>query len=187
MKWIGERVSFVDDKNKLTIVIYPENITWMKGVMGAWVAMWFTIGATVVWSYFTFLLTEQEQIIIYIFMAFWAYYALKVSRSFFWLLWGRELLKLDETALSYKRSIKSYGKSNVYYYENIAKMEVHQPKEKSIQAVWEQSPWVKGGERIDFQYFGKTIRFGRKINKKDTELLFKLITKRIEERLRKLK
>ena len=100
---------------------------------------------------------------------------------------GRELLKLDETALSYKRSIKSYGKSSVYYYENIAKMEVHQPKEKSIQAVWEQSPWVKGGERIDFQYFGKTIRFGRKINKKDTELLFKLITKRIDDRLRKLK
>jgi hypothetical protein len=51
----------------------------------------------------------------------------------------------------------------------------------------EQSPWVKGGERIDFQYFGKTIRFGRKLNQKDTELLFKLITKRIEERLRKSK
>lgn len=187
MKWIGERVSFVDDKNKLTIVIYPENITWVKGVMGAWVAMWFTIGATVIWSYFTFTLTEQEQIIIYIFMAFWAYYALKVTRSFFWLLWGRELLKLDETGLFYKRSIKSYGKSSQYFYENIAKMEVHQPKEKSMQAIMEQSPWVKGGERIDFQHFGKTIRFGRKLNPKDTELLFKLITKRIEERLRKSK
>ena len=143
--------------------------------------------ASLIWSYFTFKLTEQEQIIIYIFMAFWAYYALKVTRSFFWLLWGRELLKLDETGLSYKRSIKSYGKSSQYFYENIAKMEVHQPKEKSMQAVMEQSPWVKGGERIDFQYFGKTIRFGRKLNKKDTELLFKLITKRIEERLRKSK
>ena len=155
--------------------------------MGAWVAMWFTIGATVIWSYFTFTLTEQEQIIIYIFMAFWAYYALKVTRSFFWLLWGRELLKLDETGLFYKRSIKSYGKSSQYFYENIAKMEVYQPKEKSMQAIMEQSPWVKGGERIDFQHFGKTIRFGRKLNPKDTELLFKLITKRIEERLRKSK
>jgi len=149
--------------------------------------MWFTIGATVIWSYFTFTLTEQEQIIIYIFMAFWAYYALKVTRSFFWLLWGRELLKLDETGLFYKRSIKSYGKSSQYFYENIAKMEVYQPKEKSMQAIMEQSPWVKGGERIDFQHFGKTIRFGRKLNPKDTELLFKLITKRIEERLRKSK
>ena len=126
-------------------------------------------------------------VIIYIFMAFWAYYALKVTRSFFWLLWGRELLKLDETGLFYKRSIKSYGKSSQYFYENIAKMEVYQPKEKSMQAIMEQSPWVKGGERIDFQHFGKTIRFGRKLNPKDTELLFKLITKRIEERLRKSK
>ena len=187
MKWIGERVSFVDDKNKLTIVIYPENVTWIKGVMGAWVAMWFTIGATVVWSLFTFQLTDQEQIIVYIFLAFWTYYAVKVTRSFFWLLWGRELLKLDETALSYKRSIKKYGKAGIYYYENIAKMEVHQPKERSLQAAWELSPWVKGGERIDFEYFGKPVRFGSKLNAKDTELLFKLITKRIDERLRKLK
>jgi hypothetical protein len=49
MKWIGKRVSFVDDKQKTTIVIYPESNVLIKGIIGAWVAMWMTIGATIIW------------------------------------------------------------------------------------------------------------------------------------------
>ena len=185
MKRIGKRISFEDEKNKTTIVIYPEDISWMKAVIGAWVGMWYSIGAIVVWSYYTFELTQQENIIIFIFLSFWAYFAYKVTRSFFWMLWGKELIKIDEVALYYKKSIKKYGTSTPYYVENISKMTLNQPKEKSIQAAWEKSPWIKGGERIEFDYLGKRTKFGRKLNEKDTVLLFKLVTKRIEERLRK--
>ena len=161
MKWIGERISFVDDKNKLTVVIHPESSGWVKSVMGAWFAMWIAIGATIVWSYFTFELTEQEQIIIYVFMAFWAYYAVRVGRSLLWLLWGKELIKIDEAAFTYKKSIKTYGAAKRYLLENISKMRKHEMKEGSFQAIWESSPWVKGGERLEFDYLGKVIRFGR--------------------------
>lgn len=187
MKWIGERISFVDDKTRTTIVIYPENVSWIRALMGAWVAMWLVIGCTVVWSYFTFTLNEQEKIIIYVFMTFWTYYAFKVFRSFFWIMWGKELIKIDEAALFYKKSVKGYGKSVPYYLENIKKMSLFYPKERSIQAVWEASPWVRGGERIEFEYLGKMIRFGRKLNEKDSKLLFNLITKRMEERLKQVK
>lgn len=187
MKWIGERVSFVDDKLKTTIVIYPQTATIVKGLMSAWVAMWFTIGAVVAWSFFTFELTDQELIILFVFMAFWFYYAVRVSRSLFWLLWGKELIKIDETAFLYKRSVKNFGKAVPYYLENISKMRVFQPKEKSIQAAWELSPWIKGAERIEFDYMGKEIRFARKLNEKDTEMLFKFITKKMNDRLKKSK
>lgn len=187
MKWIGERISFVDDKHRTTIVIYPENVTWIKGAMGAWVAMWLAIGFTVVYSYFTFPLTEQEKVIIYVFMTFWAYFAAKVIRSFAWLMWGKELIKIDEAALHHKKAIKNYGKSIPYYFENIKGISMFHPKAKSVQSVWEASPWVRGGERIEFEYMGKIVRFGRKLNEKDARLLFNLITKRIEERLRKNK
>lgn len=187
MKWIGERISFVDDKMKTTIVIYPENVTWIKGVMGAWVGMWYAIGAIMVWSLAVLTLTEQEQIAVIVFLVFWSYYAFRVSRTFLWLLWGKELIKIDEVSLTYKRSVRKFGKATPYFLENIHKIRIHQPKERSIQAVWEQSPWISGGERMEFDHMGKVIRFGRKLKQKDCELLFKLITKRIEERLRKLK
>ena len=70
MKWIGERISFVEDPLKTTIVIRPENITWIKAVLGAWFFMWITIGVTMFWS-LSLKLSDQEQIIVGIFLCFW--------------------------------------------------------------------------------------------------------------------
>lgn len=187
MKWIGERISFVDDKRRTTIIIEPENKFWINSLMGAWVAMWMVIGAVSVWALFTLKLTDQEKIILFVFLTFWTYYALRVSRSFFWLIWGKESIKLDETAFIYKKSIKGYGKAVPYYYQNIHKVRLSIPKERSIQAIWEESPWVKGGERLEFDYMGKVIRFGRKLNEKDAKLFFRFLTKKLEERMKKAK
>lgn len=193
MKWIGERTSFVDDKNKTTIVISPENVGWQKALLGAWFAMWLTIGAVMTWAFFEMKLgktqedSEQQKLIIVIFMIFWAYYAFRVGRQFFWLLWGKEYIKINEVGLNIKNGIKTYGKAHTYFLENITKMQVQQPKETSIQAVWEASPWIRGGGRIEFEYAGKIVRFGRKLNEKDTKLLFQLVTKRMEEQLKRRK
>lgn len=184
MKWIGNRISFVDEKNRTTVVVYPEKKTWITGLMGAWVSMWMVIGATITWALFTLKLTEKEEIILCVFLVFWMYYAIKVTRSLFWMLWGKELIMIDEVALHYKRSVRNYGKSIPYYFENIMKFSLQHPKEGSFQAVWESSPWISGGERLEFEYQGKTVRFGRKLEEKDAKLLFDLVTKKVEERLR---
>lgn len=186
MKWIGERTSFVDSGNKTTIIISPENIAWIKAAMGAWFCMWLSIGGIMFWS-LTLKLTEQELIIVVVFLTFWAYYAWRVGRQFFWLLWGKENLKIDETALTIKNSLGKYGKATPYYIENIKKIKIQELKENSFQAIWEASPWVRGGERIEFEYMGNVIRFGRKLNEKDVKILFNLVTKRLEEQLRKKK
>lgn len=183
MKWIGNRISFLEGKDKTTIVIYPENKFIIKALMGAWFAMWITVGATMFWS-LSLNLTEQELIIVVVFLCFWFYYALRVGRSFFWLMWGKEMLKIDEIAVSYKKAIHTYGKAVPYYLENIQKMRQEIPKENSIQAVWENSPWVRGGERLEFDYMGKTIRFGRKLSEKESKLLFDLIRKKLEEMIK---
>ena len=188
MKAIGERITFVDDAKKTTVVIEPKNEGWVNGAMGAWVFMWYAIGIVVVWQFLTIeTYTDQENIAIFVFLSFWLYYAIKVTRSWFWLLWGRESIKIDEARLIYKKSILGYGKASPFHLDNITKIQLSVPKEKSLQAVWDKSPWVKGGESIEFEYMNKVIRFGRKLNEKDATLLFKLITKRVSERVRKMK
>lgn len=187
MKWIGERISFVDNKDICTIVIYPKKKPIVNALMGAWLAMWLVIGAVTFWSFSTFKFNEQEKVILFVFLVFWAYYAWKVTKSFSWLLWGKELIKINETALVYKKSIKNYGKAHNYFLENIEKIRVQQPKSNSFQAAWEASPWIQGGERLEFDYQNKLIRMGRKLEEKDTQQLFKFVTKKIEDRLKKLK
>lgn len=89
--------------------------------------------------------------------------------------------------MTIKPSIKHYGKAKEYYLENIKKIRLTIPKERSLQASWENSPWVRGGERIEFDYQGKLIRFGRKLDPQDAKLLFQVITKRIEDQLKRKK
>lgn len=187
MKWIGERISFVDDKNKTTIVIRPESVFWVNALMGAWVAMWLVIGGVFIWAYSALQLNEQEKIILIVMLAFWGYYAIRVIRSFLWLLWGRESIKIDEASLIYKKSTKGYGRAIPYYLENIQKIRIYVPEARSFQATWEASPWVKGGERMEFDYMGKVIRFGRKLEEKDAKRLYQLLTKKVEAQLRKKK
>lgn len=187
MKWIGDRTSFVDGKDRTTIIIDAGASGFTKAIMGAWFAMWITIGSTVIWSYFYLNLTSQEKLILIIFMTFWVYFAIRVGRSFFWNLWGKELIKIDEVKFTYKKSIKSFGRANEYFLENIEKIRTYQPEERSLQNVWESSFWIRGGERLEFDYMGKVIRFGRKLEEKDAQLLFKFISKKVETRVRKLK
>jgi hypothetical protein len=184
MKWIGKRISFVDEKKKTTVVIHSDAASWVKTVMGGWVAMWLAIGAIVIWSFSTFDFTGQEKIILVIFLTFWAYYANRVTRSWLWLIWGKELIKIDETSFMYKKSVRKIGKATPYYLENITKLRVSHPEERSLQAAWEKSPWIVGGERMEFDYMGKVIKFGRKLDEKDSKLLFKFLTRKIEDRLR---
>ena len=153
--------------------------------MGAWVSMWLTLGAIVIWTFAVARMTEQESIIIIIFLAFWVYYAFKVMKSWFWLIWGKELIQIDEVHLKYKKSIRNYGKSKSFLLENINKMTMHKTEEKSFQAAWEKSPWVIGGERLEFDYQGKVVKMGRKLDQKDAEILFKLLTKRVDTQVRK--
>ncbi len=184
MKWIGNRISVVDGKDKTTIVIGNEKKPLITGLMGAWIFMWYGIGFTMTWSYFVMKLTQQEKLIIVIFMAFWLYYAVRVTRSFLWLMWGTENLKIDSISLTIKNATGKAGKARLYYLENIKKIRLELPKTKSLQSAWESSPWVRGGERIEFDYMGKVIRLGQKLPEKDATLLFNLLTKRVEEQLK---
>lgn len=198
MKWIGERISYVDHADKTTIIITPEPVGFVKALMGAWFFMWAAIGGTMIWAmgsgyiYFsagTKVPTASEKqtlfLIALIFLVFWLYYFIRIGRMFFWLLWGREYLKIDKINMTIKTSIREYGKARQYFLDNLSKVRVHVPEKKSFQAAWENSPWIRGGERLEFDYMGKTIRFGRKLNEQDAKLLFQLITKRVDDHLKK--
>lgn len=184
MKWISERISFVDHKDSATFVIYPPNVGFKRILMTLWVVLWYAVGGIVLTQLF-FDYTEKEKIILVIFLSFWLYFAVRVSKALIYLYWGREYIKLDQTALRIKKSTGKFGKAKQYFIENITKFKVHEMKENSFQAAFENAPWVKGFERLQFEYMGKNISFGRKLTEKEAQQVFRLLTKRIESYLRK--
>ena len=75
----------------------------------------------------------------------------------------------------------TYGKSIPYLFDNIKDMQFEVPEIRSLQSAWESSPWINGGERFSFIYFGKVKKFGRKLNEKDAQLLFNLLTNKVKK------
>lgn len=183
MKWIGERISFVDNKDKLTVVIYPPKIGFKYKVLVAWSILWLAIGAYVT-TQLAYVTNQKEQITIIIFLSFWLYFAVRVGKTLIYLTWGREYIKVDKEGLHVKIATGKYGKSKRYFLENLQRFDVIDMKETSFQAVYESSAWVKGSNRLSFEYLGKVYSFGRKLNEKDTTLLYKLMLKRIEQFIR---
>jgi hypothetical protein len=183
MKWIGERISFVDNKEKLTVVIYPPNIGFKYKLLVTWFVFWFAIGIYVT-SQLAYVTNQKEQITLIIFLSFWLYFAVRVCKTLIYLTWGREYLKIDKEGLHIKLATGKYGKSKRYFLENLQRFDVIEIKDTSFQAVYESSAWVKGSNKISFEYLGKVYPFGRKLNEKDTTLLYKLMLKRIEQFIR---
>ena len=181
MKWIGKRISFEDISKKTTVIIIPENNVLINVLMGAWLGMWYCIGFVVIWSLFELKLTEQENIILYVFLVFWMYYAFRISKSYLWILFGKEMIMVNVDAFHVKNSFLKYGKSDPYYFTNMRNFRFEIPEIRSFQSAWESSPWISGGERFSFEYFGKLKRFGRKLNEKDSQLLYNLLNSRIKQ------
>lgn len=186
MKWIGDRVSFVDNKDSLSFVIFPPNIGKKKIVMVIWFILYLMAGAYVSFQFFREY-TREEKLALFVFMAFWLYFAVRVFRSIIYIYYGREYIKLDANSLRIKRATGKYGQSKQYFIENITKLSVETPEDNSFKKVYEDSPWVAGTNRIQFEYYGKMRSFGRKLEEKDAEMIFRIITRRIEKFLAKKK
>ena|SRR5690554_1009899 len=183
MKWIGDRISFVDKKDSVSFVIYPPQTGRKKGLLIVWFFLWLLIGGYVSTQFFKEY--QQEEILaLFVFMIFWLYFSIRVARTILYLFFGKEYIRLNKDALRIKRATGSYGKSKQYFIENISKFSLVTLKENSFQKVYDDSLWVRGTNRLEFENFGKRQSFGRKLEDKDAEMMFKILTKRIEKYLR---
>jgi mRNA-degrading endonuclease HigB of HigAB toxin-antitoxin module len=184
MKWIGNRISIVENKDATTLVIYPEQSTWKSTLLYSWFSMWTAIGVLVTLQFFENY-SREEKLILVVFMVFWTYFFVRIGRSVLWQAKGKELIKLNDQAFILKKSIFGYGKAHEYFYENIKKIRVYEPKPNSFEDYFQNAYFFVGGERLIFDYAGKEIRFARKLDEKETKLFFQYLTKQIETKLRR--
>lgn len=186
MKKIGERITFEDHKDYTTIVISPPTVNWKNAMLFAWIVAWTYVGIYILYNFATGMFDKDQQIFFTAFLVFWFYFEYRSVKAFLWIRYGKELLKIDNQYLSFKKSMKKYGKAHRFFLENVQKFsEIERSESKFIKA-FENSYWELGKETMQFQSQGKTIKFGRKLEEKDVKLLFKLIEKRLNQKVKKL-
>jgi len=197
-KWIGDRISFEDHKDATTIIIYPKLQRWKEWLLTFWVMGFTFIGAVMIYLLFGGIYSlevvaddiedvrDQQLIYTIVFLGFWAYFEYKVLRALLWYKFGKELLKIDNDALTVKKSTFGYGRAMRYFYENIKNFHLFKNDTTSFGQFFENAYWSLGTDALIFDYYGKAKSFGRKLDEKSAKLLMRLIDDRIKN-LRKKK
>lgn len=200
-KLIGERITTYTDKEYTSIIVYPKRTRWKEALLFAWVMAFSAIGFYMIYLLFggidtidnTGLQGDSEEILrnqkIYVgvFVGFWLYFEYKVVKGLLWVVFGKELIRITTDSINIKNSILSYGKSYRYFYENLKGMDLVKHERLSFGFDYENAFWRKGSNSIIFEHRGKSVSFGRKLDEKDSRLLFRFIQDRMKKHSKLIK
>ncbi len=178
IKSISKRASFVENENELSIVISSALDRQKARNIGIILGLWLIGGIVIGVNYFR-IDDHNTKLFILVWLAFWCYFSYVIGKAFLWQYNGKELIKVRDGKLIYKKDVS--GRGFVLDYE-IAEM-------KDLRKYGEKSPeWIKrfGGDywsvdcdSIAFDYQGKEIPLGYKLNEFEQGEILKLLKTKI--------
>ncbi|MDI9341986.1 MAG: hypothetical protein QM534_15545 [Sediminibacterium sp.] len=162
MKVLGKRVSILKKDDLLSIVILPTTDKRKLGLLFLWLMAWTVCGIIVFANYFK-LQNKDAKLFIIIYLSFWAYFEVKIMRAFLWKRFGKEKIWIKAGFLNYQREINKRGKVKDFDLELITDLKLIELHHSSWSDTINQSFWIKGGERLQFQCQAKTVTFGMQL------------------------
>lgn len=172
MKVISERISILKEENLLSIVILPNRDKKKLLLMFLWLLAWSVCGVIVAANYFK--LTDQNsKLFVIVYLSFWAYFEFKIIRAFAWKRSGKEKLWIQNGILHYQREINGKGKIQEFNLNLVSKLNLIELRPTNFADTINQSFWIKGGERLEFQSQSKVIRLGMQINDEEARAMMR--------------
>lgn len=176
MKIIGERISILKKDNLLSIVILPTTDKKKLGLLFLWLMAWTVCGIIVLANYFR--LTEQSaKLFVIIYLSFWAYFEYSITKAFIWKKFGREKLWIQDGQLHYQREINKKGKTTSANLDLVSRLSIIDLSRTSLADTVNQSFWVKGGERLQFNIQAATVRLGMQISDEEARTILNEVNK----------
>lgn len=171
---IGKRTSILRKDKTFSLVILPTDAKKKTNVLFLWLLAWSVSGVIIIANYFT-LTSDKSKMMIIVWLAFWAYFEFKIVRVFMWKRFGQEKLWIKNGRMFFQQSVNGKGKIKEYDLNLVADWKLIELESTSFSDNFNQSFWVKGGERIQFTYQGKEIKFGFQLSDEDTKSIIKEI------------
>jgi hypothetical protein len=157
------------------ITISPKIEQWQVASLGIWIVVWLFCGMFVLLSFLKGV-PQEQQIFYLVFMGFWAYFLFYATRSFIWNRMGAEHIRLSNNFLDYKRAYGNYGRVISYDLENIKNLGKVNYEDKTWAKIYNDAFWTIGGETLGFEYLGKKVGLGFKMEESQVKKLLKQIS-----------
>lgn len=184
MEYLSERVSVERDAGRTSVVISARPSKKKEALLVSWTIAWILCGAYIAYARSEMAVGDPLRQYLLAFLAFWAYFLLKVGRATLWRLKGFELWRIKDGSLTIKNSLFGYGKAQVYFVENIQRMGLLNIDPSSWKAQWNDSIWVVGGERLGFEHLGRQVAFGKGLNDQEARDLLHVLKEALREERR---
>ncbi len=186
MKFIGNKVSIQNKSNVFSVVIAASVERWKESLLMAWLGAWIFCGGYFIMQLFG-PIERELKLYLAVLVAFWAFYLIRIGKAFFWRKYGYESLRFEDDKLKLRLYGKVFGFTKEYFLENIEHFKRAEVNKVNPLFTIENSFWVVGGDRLEFQYQGKTIRFGKQLEEDSISQLISAINSELIQRKRKLK
>jgi hypothetical protein len=178
MDFIGKQISINRQESVLSIVILSVKEKAKNIALLAWLFLWSVCGVIVFTQYF---ITSDLNIkaVIIVWLGFWIYFEYKIVRAYLWRKQGKELIKIKEGKMLYKKAISGKEKIKDFFLENIKNIRLIEIQENSFMEIIGNSYWTISGEKIAFDYLGSEIRLGLQLSDEDAKALIKLLKSKL--------
>ena len=170
MKVISPRLSILKKENVLSIVILPTGDKRKLGLLFMWLFAWSVCGIIVLVNYFT-LKEANAKLFTMIYLSFWLYFEFSIARAFIWKKFGKEKLWIQNGVIHYQREVNNKGKIIECPLDLVSKLKFLEISKTSFSDSINQSFWVKGGERLEYQAQAKTVRLGMQLSDEETRVV----------------
>ncbi len=178
MKKIGKQIEYSrPKKDELKVEISPILPKTKMNVLILWATAWTFCGTVVLVSLFTYGFNRDELIMVIIFLLFWMYFEFKIVHAIRWNKSGKEIVELKNGEFTYYKMINGRG---IPIKSPVSKMRPFRYAEDTEKGFWSEinkSPWMVGGEVIEYAVEEKIKRLGMKIPRKEAQQLILLLNK----------
>lgn len=154
---------------------------WMIQTILGWNIVWSLCGLAVLYYLLFMGLSKEEMLFMFIFLCFWAVFALKGWRAFFFKSKGYELIKISERG--FELGIKVFSKEHL---QTLPLKSIKSIKRrdggKSYSDAFDKSYWSMGGQRILIETDTKTYPFGIQLSDTETTQLINSLKRAINKK-----
>jgi hypothetical protein len=163
MKVIGNRISVLKKDDLLSVVILPLGDKRKLALMFMWILAWSVCGVIVFANYFK-IREPDAKLFILVYLSFWAYFEFKILRAFTWRKWGKEKIWIQNNVLYYQKEVNGKGRISQYELELVDDLKLIDLNDRSFSDFINQSFWIKGGERLQFSYQSRILKFAMQLS-----------------------
>ena len=175
MEYLSDRVSVDRQDGRTSVVISARLPKHREALLVTWTAAWMLCGAYVLYARADLPLGDPLRQYLLAFLAFWAYFLIKIGRATLWRLKGFELWRIKEGTLTIKDSLFGFGKATSYFVDNIQRLGLLNVERGSWKWQWNESDWVIGGERLGFEHLGRKVVFGKGLTEEEARKLVPIL------------